>query len=302
MAGNAGRRVDLERVDGVASREGLWQAGGMVTKSKKSSGSAPLTPDEALTRLRALCFGFPAVEEKASHGSPSFFVRGKQFASFTMGYGRGPSAWVKCDLESQAQIVGEEPERYFVPPYVGVKGWVGVVLGTETDWEKLGVLLEGGWDAVAPKTARDAPVLPPPKSSPKLMTTDKRLVEAVISKIETMCRTLVSEPGELEVERHNAGATMRAFGKPLCYVNDNHHNDGIVSVSVRCPLEEAEALAAKEARYYVPPYIGKRGWLAVRVDLVPLGSVDWAELGGYLAAGVVAIAPKRAVGARKKRG
>lgn len=276
------------------------------TKSKKATAEAqPLTPDEALTRLRTLCFGFPAVEEKASHGSPSFFVRGKQFASFTMGYGRGPSAWVKCDLESQARIVGDEPERYFVPPYVGVKGWVGVVLGPETDWERLGVLLEGGWDAVAPKTARDAPVLPPPKNSPRLMTTDKKLAEAVISKIETMCRELVGEPGEiskpgdLEVERHSAGATMRAFGKPLCYVNDNHHNDGILSVSVRCALEEAEALAAKEARFYVPPYIGKRGWLAIRVDL---GPVDWAEVGRYLAAGLQAIAPKKAVGAPRRRG
>lgn len=273
------------------------------TKSKKATAKAePLTPDEALTRLRALCFGFPAVEEKASHGSPSFFVRGKQFASFTMGYGRGPSAWVKCDLESQARLVGEEAERYFVPPYVGVKGWVGVVLGAQTDWERLGVLLEGGWDAVAPKTARDAPVLPPPKNSPRLMTTDKKLAEAVISKIEMMCRELVGGPGEpveVEVERHNAGATMRAFGKPLCYVNDNHHHDGILSVSVRCSLEEAEALAAKEARFYVPPYIGKRGWLAIRVDLEP---VDWAEVGRYLAAGMLAIAPKKAAGARKKRG
>lgn len=274
-----------------------------TTKSKKATTEAqPLTPDEALTRLRALCFGFPAVEEKASHGSPSFFVRGKQFASFTMGYGRGPSAWVKGDLESQARLVDEEPERYFVPPYVGVKGWVGVVLGPQTDWERLGVLLEGGWDAVAPRTARDAPVLPPPKNSPRLMTTDKKLAEAVISKIEMMCREVVGGLdvlGEVEVERHNAGATMRAFGKPLCYVNDNHHNDGILSVSVRCPLEEAEALAAKEARFYVPPYIGKRGWLAIRVDQ---GPVDWSEVGRYLAAGVLAITPKKVVGARKKRG
>lgn len=256
----------------------------MATKSRKSTTTVELTPDEALVRLRGLCFGFPAVEEKLSHGSPSFFVRGKQFASFTTGYVGGPSAWVKCDLAGQAQIVADEPQRYYVPPYVGVKGWVGVMLGAQTDWERLGVLLEGGWDAVAPKTARDAPVLPPPKNAPRLASTDKALAAEVISKIEMMSGALVEAGGgSLEVERHNAGATLRAFGKPLCYVNDNHHNDGILSVSVRCPLEEAEALAAKEARYYVPPYIGKRGWVAIRVDM---GSVDWAEIERYIAATV----------------
>ncbi|HRE88851.1 MAG TPA: MmcQ/YjbR family DNA-binding protein [Myxococcota bacterium] len=123
----------------------------MATKSKSKGPAVPLTPDEALTRLRALCFGFPAVEEKASHGSPSFFVRGKQFASFTMGYGRGPSAWVKCDLESQAQLVAEEPERYFVPPYVGSKGWVGMRLDRDPDWTEVANVVARSYRLVAPR-------------------------------------------------------------------------------------------------------------------------------------------------------
>ncbi len=249
------------------------------------------TPDELLQTLRESCFGLPAVEEKASHGSPSFFVRGKMFVSFASGYGRGPSAWCKCSAEHQQELVAGHPERYFVPPYVGVKGWVGVILDDRTDWDELAVILEAGWDAVAPKSAREAPVLPPPKASPKLGTTDAKLVAKVLSKIETMCRSLAPD---VDVEVHGAGATFRVKKKPIAYLNDNHHNDGIVSVSVRCEVDEARALADEApTRFYVPPYIGARGWVAIRLDTA---KVDWADVEARLTRGFEAVVGTRGGG------
>lgn len=294
--GNGARRTDWSSravhrapsVRAVAAAYLLWHVDGMPKKQPQPS------PDELLDRLRALCFGLPAAEEKPSHGSPSFFVRGKQFASFTMGYGYGPSAWVKCDLERQAELVAAAPDRYYVPKYVGVKGWVGVILDERTDWERLGVLLEAGWDAVAPKTARDAPILPPPRNSPRLAETDPQLAASLLSKIETIARGL--DDG-CEVERHDAGATLRAHGKPLCYFNDNHHHDGILSISVRCPFEEAQRLAASARRFYFPSYIAKRGWVAIRLDQ---GPVDWGEVEAFLSTSLAAVTPARATRSKKQ--
>ena len=162
--------------------------------------------DQALARLRALCFSFPAVEEKTSHGAPSFFVRGKMFASFADDHhGSGTTAaWCKSEHDATAELVGDDPARYFVPPYVGVKGWVGVHLGPRTDWDALALILERGWDAVAPASAREAPVLPPP-AMPALNKTDAVVSAKALAKLEA----IAAELGPIEVERDKWFATFR---------------------------------------------------------------------------------------------
>src|SRR5689334_3285594 len=104
----------------------------------------PASPsDAALARVRTICLGFPGTEEKISHGMPSYFVRGKMFLSFVDDHHGGGrlGVWLKSTLEQQRRLVEEEPERFFVPPYVGVKGWVGVVLNApQTDWIRMAIL------------------------------------------------------------------------------------------------------------------------------------------------------------------
>lgn len=243
--------------------------------------------DLALERLRTACFALPAVEEKTSHGSPSFFVRGKMFASFADDHhGSGhTAAWCKTSPEHQAELVAEAPSRYFVPPYVGVKGWTGVHLDAKTDWDALAVILESGWDSVAPKSARDAPVLPPPRM-PALAKTDPGVSKAALERLLAICAELEGS----EVERDKWYATFRVKKKPYLYFNDNHHGDGIIGVSVKVdPGENAALIAANPKAYYMPAYIGPKGWLGIRLDQK---KVDWKDVTTKLLASYAAVAPK----------
>ncbi len=91
----------------------------------------PAAPDP-LARLRGLCLALPEAHEVEAWGEPTFRVRNKLFAMYASagthhGAGR-PAAWVKAAPANQALLVGAAPGRYFVPPYVGPKGWVGVWL------------------------------------------------------------------------------------------------------------------------------------------------------------------------------
>jgi len=124
---------------------------GMVAKLSTRAPAA----EAALDRVRKMALAFPRTEEKLSHGSPSFFVKGKMFMSFVDDHhGDGRIAvWIKSTMDDQKRLVKENPEVYFVPPYVGVSGWVGARLDRpKTDWIDLAIVVEEGWRAAAPKS------------------------------------------------------------------------------------------------------------------------------------------------------
>jgi hypothetical protein len=116
-----------------------------------------------LARLRALCLALPEAHEVEAWGEPTFRVRNKIFAMHAAagnhhGAGR-PGVWCKAAHVTQDMLVRAQPERYFVPPYVGPKGWVGVYLDGTPDWEALAALLHDAYRLTAPKrlVARLAP-------------------------------------------------------------------------------------------------------------------------------------------------
>src|SRR5918992_4283596 len=88
---------------------------------------------QPIDRLRAICLGLPEAVEKEAWGDPTFRVRGKIFAMEKRGDGR-VSLWCKAPAGSQMVLVGADPERFFVPPYVGHKGWIGMRLRNEPGW------------------------------------------------------------------------------------------------------------------------------------------------------------------------
>ena len=112
--------------------------------------SAP-TP---LDRVRELCLALPETNERLSHGSPTFFIRDKK--TFVMylddHHGDGRLAlWRAAPAGLQAALVQGEPEHYFVPPYVGHRGWVGVHLNRGLDWNEIAGAIEEAYLTVAPK-------------------------------------------------------------------------------------------------------------------------------------------------------
>ena len=106
--------------------------------------------DEQLDRLREICRALPEAAESVSVHHPSFKVRGKTFAMAADGDGR-PSLWVKATAGTQRELLAGDPERFFVPPYLGPRGWVGVRLDHRPDWTEVAELVTDGYRLAAPK-------------------------------------------------------------------------------------------------------------------------------------------------------
>jgi predicted DNA-binding protein (MmcQ/YjbR family) len=104
----------------------------------------------ATGRLRAICLALPEAVEKEAWGDPTFRVRDKIFAMAKRGDGR-VSVWCKAPPGSQAVLVGADPARFFVPPYVGHKGWVGMRLDDAPDWNEVALLVRRSYRLIAPK-------------------------------------------------------------------------------------------------------------------------------------------------------
>jgi predicted DNA-binding protein (MmcQ/YjbR family) len=114
----------------------------------------PLTirPDR-LERLRAICLALPEATEKEAWGDPTWRVRDRIFAMQKGNYEGGrPSLWLKAADGAQAMLVDADPERFFVPAYVGSKGWIGVYLdGEGLNWDMVRELVEESYRLIAPK-------------------------------------------------------------------------------------------------------------------------------------------------------
>jgi hypothetical protein len=108
-----------------------------------------------LSRLRRLCLALPDAHEVEAWGEPTFRVRNRLFAMYAAAgnhHGNGRAAvWCKAAPGNQELMVRAAPDRFFVPPYVGPSGWVGVWLDMRTDWTELAGLLADAWGLVAPK-------------------------------------------------------------------------------------------------------------------------------------------------------
>jgi hypothetical protein len=112
----------------------------------------PSTKAAILARVRKLCSALPEVTEKLSHGSPTFFVK-KAFVMYLDDHhGDGRLAlWCAAPTGVQGELVDQEPDRFFVPPYVGGRGWIGVRLDRDPDWDEIAGIIEDAYREVAPR-------------------------------------------------------------------------------------------------------------------------------------------------------
>lgn len=108
-----------------------------------------------LLKVRTCALALPETSERLSHGAPSFFVKKtKNFLNFTENHhGDGRLAiWCTATLDAQQLLVNAEPEHFFVPPYVGPSGWVGVRLDRGIAWSKVKAIIEQAWRVRAPQS------------------------------------------------------------------------------------------------------------------------------------------------------
>ena len=115
--------------------------------------------ERVLERVRDLCLALPETSERLSHGHPTFFIRDKR--SFLMvlrnHHGDGRFAiWCAAEDGVQQMLVEADPGRFFRPPYVGHRGWLGVRLDRGLHWEELTGIIEDAYAEVAPPKLIDA--------------------------------------------------------------------------------------------------------------------------------------------------
>ena len=109
---------------------------------------------DPIERLRRICLAFPATTERLSHGEPTWFVRGKTSFVTTADHHHDDrlAFWCAAPEGAQGALVASDPSRFFVPPYVGHRGWVGVYLDVPgVDWDQVTDLVESAFRTVAPK-------------------------------------------------------------------------------------------------------------------------------------------------------
>jgi len=124
---------------------------GKETSSHRIGGLT--AKDAALAeRLRKICLALPEANERVSHGEPTWFAgKGKVFAMLDNHHHGAEhlSVWLPMPRGVQESLIAAEPERFFKPPYVGPRGWVGVVLDTKPDWKRVTQLVREAFAFVA---------------------------------------------------------------------------------------------------------------------------------------------------------
>jgi hypothetical protein len=105
-----------------------------------------------LERVRRICLSLPDANERASHGAPTFFIRDKRsFVTYVDDHhGDGRLAlWCASSSDVQQMLATSRPEQFFVPPYVGHLGWIGVRLDRDLSWDEIDGIIRDAYQIVA---------------------------------------------------------------------------------------------------------------------------------------------------------
>jgi hypothetical protein len=257
-----------------------------------------------LQRVRRICFEFPETTEKLSHGEPTFFVRKKVFAMFCNNHHNDGhiAVWLPAPPGIQAMLVESSPKKFYRPPYVGVRGWIGLELDQVSD-EELTFHIREAWRLIAPRKLQ---VLVESGQSIKQQDpiADRRVVstntpragvnESVIARRRARIEALVKSLPEATVTACGGQhLSLEVRGKRFGYYLDNHHGNGRLALNCKAEPGANRSLAdSAPERFHIPAYLGPRGWIGLWIDLP---TIDWEEVQSILIDAYRLTAPKRLV-------
>jgi predicted DNA-binding protein (MmcQ/YjbR family) len=225
--------------------------------------------------VRDACLWLPEAEEFISHGAPNFRVRGKTFATYAVNHhGDGRVAlWLNALPGSQEQHVRAQPRHFFVPPYVGPRGWLGVVLDRGLEWARIVALVREAYEKTASPALRArvgaTPALETPSKAPSAAEIDPWKSPRGLSVLKSFRHICLSLPGTLE-ERQFGHPVWRAGKKTFASAR---HDAGRLTLCFWVGVDQ-QGLLTDDPRFQIPAYTGHNGWIALDVD----AHGDWEEI------------------------
>lgn len=218
--------------------------------------------------VREVCLWLPETEEVISHGSPDFrIIGGKTFATYAVNHhGDGHLAlWLRMPPGAQNLYVDAEPEYFYVPPYVGPSGWLGVDLDRGLDWQRIAALVREAYVEVAPKKLTgDLPPTPDIEAPTRTIDPEEfdpfvaPLAQERLAEIRDLCLALP----ETSEDTQFGNPCFRAGKKNFCTL---YFKSGKMQLSTWCG-SEGQATLTFDKRYKVPAYTGHNGWIELDIS------------------------------------
>jgi predicted DNA-binding protein (MmcQ/YjbR family) len=225
--------------------------------------------------VRDVMASLPEAEEFVSHGSPTFRVRGKIFATYTINHhGDGRVALnIVAPPGAQAALTKMRPSAYFVPPYVGPKGWLGVELDKGLSWNTISEHVREAYRLAAPSELTSAlpkniKIKPPTRRfrPDEIDPFKRKTAQAILKKLGAICAALPeTEPGT------QFGAPVWKAGKKT-FVS-THYYTGHLNLSFWVG-RDCQRRLTKDERYRISAFTGHNGWIDLDVE----EHQDWEEI------------------------
>jgi predicted DNA-binding protein (MmcQ/YjbR family) len=227
--------------------------------------------------VREVCLWPPGAEEVLAHGMPDFRVGGRTFATYAINHhGDGRVAlWLNSPPGAQQHHVSAEPKHFFVPPYVGPRGWLGVNLDKGISWKIVARLVRDAYVNVAPpalsRSLGKAIEISAPNATMKPEEFDplqSKRAREVLARLRPICLSLpeTSEATQFGSPVWRAG--KKVFAQAWCYRTDLRLQLGFwVGI-------EQQGLLIRDHNFSIPPYMGHNGWIAVDVSK----TANWREI------------------------
>ncbi len=231
------------------------------------------------TAVNEVCLWLPGSEMRPAHGSPDYKVAGRSFATFVINHhGDGRVAlWLAAAQGAQHRFVRDEPEHYFVPPYVGPRGWLGVHLNTGLPWAHVARRVREAYEQVAPRKLI-AELGPTPALSPPTVDIDPEVFDPlsaprprkIVGQLRALCLALPETGEGLQFGQ----PCWRAGRKTFCSV---HRYQRRLTLSVWVGVEQQVNLTFAP-RYRIPAYSGGNGWIELDME----DELNWPEVEALL--------------------
>jgi predicted DNA-binding protein (MmcQ/YjbR family) len=227
--------------------------------------------------VREICLWFPEAEEVLAHGSPDFRVKGKTFATYVINHhGDGRIAlWLNAPQGAQGHYTKEEPKHFFVPPYVGPRGWLGVNLDKGISWKTVARLVREAYEKVAPASltkslGKTIEIDPPTRTldPDEFDPMQSKRAQTVLKEMRGICLSLPDTSESKQFGHPVWRAGKKVFAQAYCYRGDRK-----LQLMFWVGVEQ-QSLLIRDKHFSIPPYMGHNGWIALDVTR----DANWREI------------------------